>query len=91
MATIYPRNELFDHGEFFQPAQEQMRRGMGLFSILGPLHCVQHFVTLVDPWARLVLARKRYGVIEIPDDPAIDKPQLGGKIKLDRHSRLNNI
>lgn len=68
-----------------------MRRSMGLFLVLGAFQGMKHFIPLVDAGTRFVLAGKRYRVVEIPDNPAVEEAQFGCKVKRDRHSRLNGI
>jgi hypothetical protein len=66
-----------DDFQLLQPAHELVRCSMGLLPGLRPFQRVQHLVALIDPGARLLLARKCNRVCKAADDATVGQPQLG--------------
>src|SRR5947207_2512047 len=82
---IFP---LFDNLQFFQPAQEQMGRGVGLFLVPRPLQGMQYLVALVDTGTRLLFTHERRSIFDIANDPPVDQPQFRREIEFYCHDRI---
>ena len=57
-----------------------MRRRVSLLPRLRALQTVQHFVSLIHTWTRLLFANKSDGVFQVANDAAVSQVQLGVKL-----------